>query len=102
MKFQSNSEGFLLNSVDSVDLVGIEANGTREGQIMVGEQGRTVAKNISNRILAAVEKGNLSLNVSGTLFVANRQSINISEPKSFCTKGQAFREGYCCKYYSVI
>ena len=84
-----------------MDLEGINANDTKEGQIFIGEEGTKIAKNISSRIEAAVENGNFSLNVSGTVFVTNKNSMNISEPKPFCTKGQTFRDGYCRKYCSV-
>ena len=81
-----------------MDLEGIEANDTKEGQIMIGEEGTKIAKNISSRFEAAIEKGNFSLNVNGTVFVTNRKSMNISEPKLYCGKGQAYRDGYCRKY----
>lgn len=85
-----------------MDLEGIEANDTKEGQIMIGKEGTKIAKNISNQIEAVIERGNFSLNVSGTVFVTDRKSMNISEPKPFCIKGQTFRDGYCCKYCLVI
>ena len=69
---------------------------------MIGEEGTKIAKNISSRIEAAIEKGNFSLNVSGTVFVTDRKSMNISEPQLFCIKGQTSRNGYCCKYYLVM
>jgi len=79
-----------------VDLNGIEANDTKEGQIFIGEEGTKIAKNISSRIKAAVDNGNLSLTINGTDFVADGNSFNISEPKQFCTKGQTFnKKGYC-------
>ena len=81
-----------------MELQGIAANDTKEGQVMVGEEGTKIAKNIGSRIEAAVENGNFSLNVSGTVFATDRNSINISEPKPFCTKGQTYRDGYCRKY----
>ena len=83
-----------------MDLDGIEANDTKEGQIMIGEEGTKIAKNISSRIKAAVENGNLSLTINGTKFVIDKNSFNISEPNQFCTQGQTFKEGYCRKYFS--
>ena len=81
----------------TVDLGGIEANDTKEGQIMIGEEGTKVAKDISSRIEAAIEKGNFSLNVNGIVFITNRESMNISDPKPHCKKGQTHRDGYCRK-----
>ena len=78
-----------------VDLDGIDANDTKEGQILIGEEGTKIAKNISSRIKAAVDNGNLSLTINGTEFLTDGNSFNISEPKPFCTKGQTFKEGYC-------
>lgn len=82
----------------AVDLAGIEANDTKEGQIMIGEDGVQIAKNISRHVITAVDDGSLSLNISGTVFITNRTLLNISEPKPSCANGQTFRDGYCCKY----
>lgn len=68
---------------------------------MIGVEGTKIAKNISSRIEAAVERGNFSLNVNGTVFVADRESMNISEPIPHCKKGQTYRDGYCRKYRLV-
>ena len=76
-------------------------NDTKEGQVMIGVEGKTIAKNISSRIEAAIVKGNFSLNVNGTLFITDRESMNISEPILHCKKGQTYRDGYCCKYRLV-
>ena len=65
---------------------------------MIGEEGVQIAKNISSQIKAAVDNGSLSLTINGTVFITNKKSVNISEPKPFCTKGQTFKDGYCCKY----
>lgn len=81
-----------------MDLDGIEANETKEGQIMIGAEGTKIAKSISSHIASAVDNGSLSLTINGTLFVTNKESLNFSEPKLFCTKGQTLRDGYCCKY----
>jgi len=83
-----------------VDLDGIEANDTKEGEITIGEEGMKIAKDISSRIKAAVDNGNLSLTINGTKFEADKDSFNISEPKEFCTKGQTFKEGYCREHIS--
>lgn len=91
---------FFLRTI-KVDLQGIQANDTKEGQIMIGVEGTKIAKNISSRIEAAVERGNFSLNVNGTVFVADRESMNISEPIPHCKEGQTYRDGYCRKYRLV-
>lgn len=75
----------------------MEANDTKEGQVMIGEEGVQIAKNISDQIKMAVDNGNLSLTINGTVFITNKKLLNISEPKKFCIKGQIFRNGYCCK-----
>ncbi len=76
----------------------MKANDTKQDQIMIGEEGVQIAKNISRQIKFAVDNGSLSLTVNGTKFITNKNSFNISEPKPFCTRGQTFRDGYCCKY----
>ena len=81
-----------------MDLDGIEANETKEGQIMIGTEGIKIAKNISSLIKSAVGNGSLILTINGTVFITNKESLNISEPKPFCNKGQTLRDGYCCKY----
>ncbi|XP_078343207.1 uncharacterized protein LOC144628957 isoform X2 [Oculina patagonica] len=78
-----------------VDLDGMKANDTKQDQIMIGEDGVQIAKNISRQIKFAVDNGSLSLTVNGTKFITNKNSFNISEPKPFCTRGQTFRDGYC-------
>ena len=88
---------FLLNLI--VDLDGIEANETKEGQIMIGTEGIKLAKKISSHVKSAVDNGSFILTINGTVFITNKKSINISEPKPFCTKGQTLRNGYCCKYW---
>lgn len=81
-----------------VDLSGIERNATKESQIKIGEEGVQIAKNISRHMKIAVDNGSLSLNVNGTVFITNKESLHISKPKPYCSKGQTFRDGYCCKY----
>ena len=78
-----------------VELDGIDANDTKEGQILIGEEGTKIAKSIRSRITTAIDNGNLSLTINGTKFVADGNSFNISEPKQFCTKGQTLKDGYC-------
>ena len=79
-----------------VELDGTKANDTKEGEILIGQEGTKIAQNIRRRITTAVDNGNLSLTINGTKFVADGNSINISEPRQFCTKGQTLKEGYCC------
>ena len=79
-----------------VELDGIKANDTKEGEILIGEEGTKSAQNIRRRITTAVDNGNLSLTINGTKFVADGNSFSISEPKQFCTKGQTLKQGYCC------
>ncbi|PFX23092.1 Fibropellin-1 [Stylophora pistillata] len=83
----------------SVDIVvyldGIHANDTSEGQIRVGEEGIQIAKNISSQLRSAVNNGSLRLTVNGTVFIPVKKSLNISDPKRFCRRGQVYRNGYC-------
>ncbi|KAJ7360012.1 hypothetical protein OS493_019099, partial [Desmophyllum pertusum] len=84
-----------INLVIVVSLDGIEANDTKESQIMIGEEGIKIAKDISSQIKNAVDNGNLSLTINGTVFIADKQSLNISDPKRFCTRGQTLKGEYC-------
>ena len=59
--------------------------------------GIEIAKNISSKTKKAVENGNFSLNINGTVFLPDVQSLNISEPVRLCNKGQAYRDGICGK-----
>ena len=72
-------------------------NDTKESKISAGIAGLEIAKNISNAIKKAVQNGSLSLIVNGTVFVLDKQSLNISEPERSCDTGQAYRNGVCCK-----
>lgn len=85
----------------AVSLDGIEANDTKESQIMIGEEGIKIAKDISSQIKNAVDNGNLSLTINGTVFIADKQSLNISDPKRFCTRGQTLKGEYCCKFFNI-
>ena len=64
--------------------------------------GVKIANNISSAIRKAVDKGSLSLNVNGTEFAADKESLNISEPERLCETGQAYRDGYCGKLLQFI
>lgn len=92
----------LLYSVLAVILDGIKTEDTKESEILAGEEGIQVAKNISREIKRAVDNGNLTLTVNGTVFVPDKESLSISEPKPLCTKGQTLREKYCCKFLKII
>jgi len=68
----------------------------KKARSSLARRAQKLPKNISSRIKAAVDNGNLSLTINGTDFVADGNSFNISEPKQFCTKGQTFnKKGYC-------
>ena len=62
---------------------------------MAGLAGIKIAKNISSEIKKAVENGSLSLNVRGTVFAPDMESLNISEPERTCDTGQAYKDGVC-------
>ena len=72
-------------------------NDTEESKISAGQAGVEIAKNVSNAIKKAVQNGSLSLIVNGTVFVLDKQSLNISEPERSCDTGQAYRNGVCSK-----
>ena len=61
--------------------------------------GVKIANNIKKEIKKAVDEGGLSLNVNGTEFAADKESLNISEPERLCATGQAYRDGYCGKVF---
>ena len=73
------------------------ANDTKDSKVLAGLVGIKMAKNISSEIRQAVENGNFSLNINGTVFLPDAQSLNISEPVRSCNKGQAYRDGICGK-----
>ena len=92
----------LLYSVLAVILDGIKAEDTKESEILVGEEGIKIAKNISSEIKRAVDNGSLTLTINDTVFVPDKESLSISEPKPLCTKGQTLREKYCCKFLKIM
>ena len=73
------------------------ANDTKDSKVLAGLVGIKIAKNISRDIRKAVENGNFTLNINGTTFLPDAQSMNISEPIRSCNKGQAYRDGICGK-----
>lgn len=70
-------------------------NDTIKSKVMAGLAGVGLAKTLGNEIKKAVENGSLSVNVRGTVFVPDKQSINISEPERLCDTGQVYRDGVC-------
>ena len=62
---------------------------------MAGLAGVGLAKTLGNEIKKAVENGSLSVNVRGTVFVPDKQSVNISEPERLCDTGQVYQDGVC-------
>ena len=85
-----------------MDLDGLEANDTKESQIMVGEKGIEIAKNISSQIKAAVDNGSLILTINGTQFIPEKKTLNITDPKPRCAKGQTITKNiYCCKFIAT-
>ncbi|PFX23105.1 Fibropellin-1 [Stylophora pistillata] len=85
----------------SVDIVvsldGIKANESKEGRVWIGDEGIKVAKNITSSLQSSVSNGSLSLTINGTIFIPDKQSLNISEPKRYCSSGQVYKDGYCFK-----
>ncbi|XP_022794659.1 sushi, von Willebrand factor type A, EGF and pentraxin domain-containing protein 1-like [Stylophora pistillata] len=83
----------------SVDIVvsldGIKANESKEGRVWIGDEGIKVAKNITSSLQSSVSNGSLSLTINGTIFIPDKQSLNISEPKRYCSSGQVYKDGYC-------
>ncbi|XP_067016111.1 uncharacterized protein [Acropora muricata] len=71
------------------------ANDTKDSKVLAGLVGIKIAKNISREIRKGVENGNFTLNINGTSFLPDAQSLNISEPIRSCNKGQAYRDGIC-------
>ena len=72
-------------------------NDTKDSKVLAGLVGIKIAKNISREIRKGVENGNFTLNINGTSFFPDAQSLNISEPIRSCNKGQAYRDGICGK-----
>ena len=56
------------------------ANDTKDSKVSAGLVGMEIAKNISSNTKKAVEDGNFSLNINGTVFLPDVQSLNISDP----------------------
>lgn len=99
-----NKNLYLLNNVLphstlAVSLDGSQADDSKESEILAGQEGLLVAKNISSQIKIAVDNGNLTLTSNGTMFIPDKQSLNISVPKPTCAKGQSLRDdSYCCTF----
>lgn len=69
---------------------------------MVGEEGMKIAKNMSSLLKSAVNNDSLILSINGTDIKPDKQSLNISGPKRFCSRGQVYKDGYCCKSESLL
>ena len=69
---------------------------------MVGEEGMKIAKNMSSVLKSAVNNDSLVLSINGTDIKPDKQSLNISEPKCVCSRGQVYKDGYCCKSESLL
>ena len=88
---------FIFLFTDTVIVNNTDANDTKQAKILAGMAAVEVAENISSAIREAVDSGRFNLSVDGTLFVPDKQSLEISEPKLTCAKGQSYRDGYCGK-----
>ena len=67
---------------------------------MAGLWGMKIAKTIRSKIKQAVKRSSFSFTINGTVFVPDKQSLNISEPKRSCATGQAYRDGVCGKIFN--
>ncbi|XP_068737640.1 uncharacterized protein [Montipora capricornis] len=82
-----------------VRLHGTGVNDTRDAKILAGVEGIEIAKNISSNLRKAVDNGSLILTVDGTVFLPDKNSLNISEPERSCASGQSYRDGFCVSCY---
>jgi len=93
----------VLETTISVDIVVLlndtSEDGTIQDNILAGLRGIEVAEDISSAVRKAVDNGSFSLSVDGTLFVPDEHSLNITQPKRTCAKGQAYNDGYCLGCY---
>ena len=87
------------HSFPTVNLDAIKGTGdTKESEILIGEEGIQIAKNLSSEIKRAINNGGLTLTINGTMLLPDNQSFSISEPTASCQKGQILRKIYCCKF----
>ena len=47
--------------------------------------------------MRAVDDESIPLTLNGKKILPDKKSLNFSQPKKVCAKGQTFRDGFCCK-----
>lgn len=80
-----------------MDLGDIVTDNTKQSKVKLGDTGVQIAKNISKQIIRAVDDERIPLTLNGKKILPNKKSLNFSQPKKVCAKGQTFRDGFCRK-----
>ena len=80
-----------------MDLGGIVTDNTKQSKVKLGDTGVQIAKDISKQIMQAADDESISLTLNGKKILPDKKSLNFSEPKKVCAKGQTFRDGFCRK-----
>lgn len=80
-----------------MDLDDIVTDNTKQSKVKVGDSGVQITKNISKQIARAVDDESISLTLNGKKILPDKKSLNFSQPKKVCSKGQTFRDGFCRK-----
>ena len=91
------TEKMSLLSFITVDLGDIVTNNTKQSKVKLGDSGVQITKSISKQILRAVNDESIPLTLNGNKILPDKKSLNFSQPKKVCAKGQTFRDGFCCK-----
>lgn len=80
-----------------MDLSGVVTDNTKESKVKLGDTGVQIAKNISKQITRVVDEESISLTLNGKKILPDKKSLNFSQPRKVCTKGQTLRDGFCRK-----
>lgn len=81
-----------------MDLGDVVTDNTKESKVKLGDTGVQITKNISKQITRVVNDDSISLTLNGKKILPDKRSLNFSQPRKVCNKGQTFRDGFCREY----
>lgn len=84
-----------------MDLGDIVTDNNKQSKVKLGDLGVEITRNISKQIMRTVDEESIPLTLNGKRILPDKKSLNFSQPRKVCAKGQTFRDGFCRKCKSM-